>query len=60
MSRLRFSEIPNTAVLTPPAGKATVFLDSTDNVLKAKLDDGSLIILSVTQEYLDDLSLRLQ
>lgn len=55
MSRLRFSEIPNTAVLTPPAGKATVFLDSADNVLKAKLDDGSLIILSVTQEYLDDL-----
>ncbi len=55
MSRLRFSEIPNTAVLTPPTGKATVFLDSIDNVLKAKLDDGSLVVLSITQEYLDDL-----
>ncbi len=50
---IRIYEISASAVLTPPAGRARIFLD-TDGFIKAKLDDGSLIVLSVTPEYIQD------
>lgn len=52
---IRIYEIAASSVLTPPAGRARIFLDSADNLIKARLDDGSLIVLSVTTEYIQDI-----
>lgn len=43
MARLRMEGIADDALVpTPPAGKATIFYNSTDRVYKVKLDDGSV------------------
>lgn len=52
---IRIYEIDISLVQTPPSGRARIFLDSNDNMIKAKLDDGSIIILSVTSEYVEDI-----
>lgn len=43
MARLRMDGVSSDALVpTPPAGKATIFYNSTDRVYKVKLDDGSV------------------
>lgn len=54
MARLRFAETDPSTVPTPPVTKATMFLDSTDGSFKAKLSDGSLIPISTTEEFIQD------
>lgn len=54
MARLRFAETDPSTVPTPPVTKATMFLDETDGSFKAKLPDGSLIPISATEEYIQD------
>jgi hypothetical protein len=54
-ARIRFqgvlldSEIP-----TPASGKASLFYNDPEKVLKVKLDNGSVSLLSVSQEYIED------
>lgn len=54
MARLRISATDASTVPTPPAGKSTMFLDAADLSFKAKLPDGSLIPISATEEYIQD------
>lgn len=54
MARIRITETTVASVPVPPAGKATIFLDSADSSVKAKMPDGSLISLSTTPEYIQD------
>lgn len=55
MARLRFAGVDPSTVPTPPAGRSTMFVDVNDLSYKAKLPDGSLIPISVTEEYLQDI-----
>ena len=54
MARLRITETTSASVPIPPIGKATIFLDSADGSFKAKLPNGTLIPISVTIEYIQD------
>lgn len=54
MARIRIAATNAAAIPTPPANKATMFLDAADLSFKAKLPDGSLIPISATQEYIQD------
>lgn len=54
MARIRIAASNPASIPTPPANKATMFLDITDMSFKAKLPDGSLIPISATQEYIQD------
>lgn len=54
MGRLRIQNILASSVLTPPSGKATIFLDLTDGLLKAKKDDGSISLLESISENIVD------
>ena len=55
MARLRIQSTDASTVPTPPAGKSTIFLDAADLSFKAKLPNGTLIPISVTEEYLQDI-----
>lgn len=55
MARVRFAGTDPSTVPTPPAGKSTLFVDINDLSYKAKLPDGSIIPISVTEEYLQDI-----
>lgn len=55
MARIRFAGIDPSQVPTPPAGRSTLFVDINDLSYKAKLPDGSIIPISVTEEYLQDI-----
>lgn len=55
MSRIRFKGTAASAVPVPPAGKASLFYDHTDNALKMKLPSGDTLALGVTEEYIQDL-----
>lgn len=51
MARLRMDGVSSDALVpTPPAGKATIFYNSTDRLYKAKLDDGSVVTMSADAE----------
>lgn len=54
MARIRIAATNAASIPTPPANKATMFLDIADLSFKAKLPDGSLIPISATQEYIQD------
>lgn len=54
MARIRIAATNAASIPTPPANKATMFLDAADLSFKAKLPDGSLIPISATQEYIQD------
>lgn len=54
MARIRIAATNAASIPTPPANKATMFLDQADLSFKAKLPDGSLIPISATQEYIQD------
>lgn len=54
MSRIRFAGNIPVNIPTPPTDKANLFFDNTDNTFKAKLDDGSILLLGVTEEYIED------
>lgn len=54
MARLRMTETTSASVPIPPIGKATIFLDSADGSFKAKLPNGTLIPISATIEYIQD------
>lgn len=55
MARIRIAGTDPSTVPTPPAGKSTLFVDINDLSYKAKLPDGSIIPISVTEEYLQDI-----
>lgn len=55
MTRLRFEKVSSSFIPAPPTGKASLFLDSADNYVKVKLDDGSLVTLNGSPEYIQDL-----
>lgn len=55
MSRIRFAGNTPASIPTPPATKANLFYDDTDKSFKAKLDDGTIVVLGVTQEYIEDI-----
>lgn len=42
-------------IQTPPTGRASLFYNDADKVYKAKLDDGTVIVLSVSQEQVEDI-----
>ncbi len=44
------SEIP-----TPSSGRSYLFYNKTDFLYKARLDDGSIVVLSVNEEYVEDI-----
>lgn len=54
MARIRIAATNAASIPTPPANKATMFLDAADLSFKAKLPDGSFIPISATQEYIQD------
>lgn len=54
MARIRIAASNAASIPTPPANKATMFLDQSDMSFKAKLPDGSLIPISATEEYIQD------
>ena len=54
-ARIRFLQAAPGDVQTPPSGRASVFLDSTDNVLKIKKSDGSIIPLEQVSENIQDI-----
>lgn len=54
MARIRIAATNVASIPTPPANKATMFLDQSDMSFKAKMPDGSLIPISATQEYIQD------
>jgi hypothetical protein len=43
------------SVPVPPAGRSSIFLDVADLIYKAKLPDGSVILLSVSEEAIRDI-----
>jgi hypothetical protein len=55
MASVRFAGTPENQIATPPSGKAFLFFDDSDNTFKARLDDGSIILLTLTEEYIQDL-----
>lgn len=55
MSRIRFAGVTAASVPVPSAGKASLFYDSSDNVMKIKLDNGSVVTLNVSDEYIQDI-----
>lgn len=55
MGRLRIQNIAASSVLTPPSGKATIFLDLADGILKAKKDTGAIVILESISENIQDI-----
>lgn len=52
MSRIRFKGITSASVPVPPAGKASLYYDDSDKSLKMRLDNGDIIALGVTEEYI--------
>lgn len=52
---MRFAGTDPSTVPAPAAGKATLFVDVNDLSFKAKLPDNSIIPISVTEEYLQDI-----
>lgn len=55
MAKIRFEGTAEALVPTPPAGKASLFFDNTDSVLKLRLDDGSIVPLNLSVEYIQDI-----
>jgi hypothetical protein len=55
MSKIRFSGTPSSGVSLPPLGKAFFFYDGVDGVFKGKLDDGTVVVFSITEEYIQDI-----
>lgn len=55
MSRIRLKGSTTASVPTPPVGRASLFFDDSDNALKIKLSDGSVTILGMSEEYIQDL-----
>ena len=55
MSRIRFKGTSSANIPIPPSGKASLYYDDTDKSLKMKLDNGDIIALGVTEEYIRDL-----
>ena len=55
MSRIRFKGTTSADIPVPPAGKASLYYDDSDKALKMKLDNGDIIALGVTEEYIRDL-----
>jgi len=54
-ARVRFNGVASdTEIPTPPSGKCSVFYDKTNSVMKAKLDNGSVVLLSVNAEFVQD------
>lgn len=55
MARIRMQGVTSDSLIpTPPSGKASLYYNITDRVYKAKLDDGTVIVLSVSQELVED------
>lgn len=54
MSRIRMTGSTDISIPTPPIGKATLFYNDLDRAYKVKLDDGSIIVLSLSPEYIQD------
>lgn len=55
MARIRFQGTSASLIPTPPTGKASLFFDNLDNALKLRLDDGSIVALGVSEEYIQDI-----
>ena len=55
MARIRFKGTLAANVPTPPAGRASLFYDDSDNSLKMKLPTGDTLALGVTEEYIQDI-----
>lgn len=55
MSRIRFKGTSSANIPIPPSGKASVYYDDSDKLLKMKLDTGGVIPLGITEESIQDL-----
>lgn len=56
MARMRMQGVANDSLVpTPPTGKASLFYNLTDRAYKSKLDDGSVVVLSTSQEAVEDI-----
>lgn len=55
MSRIRFKGTTAASIPTPPSGRASLFYDDSDSSLKLRLDDGSIVALGVSEEYIQDI-----
>lgn len=55
MSRIRFKGSTSASIPTPPLGKASLYYDDSDKSLKMKLDNGDILALGITEEYIRDI-----
>jgi hypothetical protein len=54
MAKIRIQGSLDASIATPPAGKASIFYNHVEKTMKARLDDGSILLLSVSEEYVQD------
>lgn len=56
MAKIRMQGVTDDSLIpTPPAGKASFFYNSSDRAYKSKLDDGTIVVVSVSEEFVEDL-----
>jgi len=54
MAKIRIQGSLDASIAIPPSGKASIFYNHIEKVVKARLDDGSYVLLTVSEEYVQD------